>query len=66
MPYSDQKKGTLLAYTAIMFITPDSLFIRLANLTSWNLIFYMGFIPYLVVFVGLLIVYKKKFISQLI
>jgi len=45
MPYSDQKKGMLLAFTAIMFITPDSLFIRLANLTSWNLIFYRGFIP---------------------
>jgi len=66
MPYSDQKKGTLLAFTAIMFITPDSLFIILSNLTSWNLIFYRGFIPFLVVFVGLLIVYKTKFISQLI
>ena len=66
MPYSDQKKGTLLAFTAIMFITPDSLFIRLADLTSWNLIFYRGFIPFLTVFVGLLIIYKTKFISQLI
>ncbi len=66
MPYSDQKKGTLLAFTAIMFITPDSLFIRIANLTSWNLIFYRGFIPFVVVFAGLLIMYKTKFISQLI
>ena len=66
MPYSDQKKVMLLAFTAIMFITPDSLFIRLANLSSWNLIFYRGFIPFLVVFVGLLIIYKTKFISQLI
>ena len=66
MPYSDQKKGMLLAFTAIMFITPDSLFIRLANLTSWNLIFYRGFIPFLVVFIGLLIIYKTKFIKQLI
>ena len=66
MPYSDQKKGTLLAFTAIMFITPDSLLIRLANLNSWNLIFYRGFIPFLVVFIGLLIIYKTKLISQLI
>ena len=66
MPYSDQKKGTLLAFTAFMIITPDSLFIRLADLTSWNLIFYRGFIPFLTVFVGLLIIYKTKFISQLI
>jgi len=66
MPYSDQKKGMLLAFVAIMFITPDSLFIRLANLGSWNLIFYRGFIPFLVVLAGLLIFYKTKFISQLI
>ena len=66
MPYSDQKKGMLLAFVAIMFITPDSLFIRLANLTSWNLIFYRGFITFVIVFLGLLIIYKNKFISQLI
>ena len=35
-------------------------------LTSWNLIFYRGFIPFLVVFLGLLIIYKTKFISQLL
>ena len=66
MQYSDQKKGMLLAFIGIIFITPDSLFIRLANLTSWNLIFYRGFIPFVIVFVGLLIFYKNKFIPQLI
>ena len=66
MPYSDQKKGMLLAFTAIVFITPDSLFIRLASLESWNLIFYRGFIPFVVVFVGLLIIYKNKLITELI
>ena len=66
MPYSDQKRGTLLAFCAIMFITPDSLFIRLANLESWNLIFYRGFIPFIVVFAGLLIVYKNKLVNELI
>ena len=40
MKSTDQKKGTLLAFTAIMFITPDSLLIRLSNVESWNLIFY--------------------------
>ena len=65
MPYSDQKKGTLIAFTAIIFITPDSLFIRLASLDSWNLIFYRGFIPFLVVLAGLLITYKAKFIYEL-
>ena len=42
MKLADQKKGTLLAFTAIMFITPDSLLIRLSNVESWNLIFYRG------------------------
>ena len=63
--YNDQKKGMVLAFTAVMFITPDSLFIRLANLESWNLIFYRGFIPFLIVFVGLLIIYKSTLIKEL-
>ena len=66
MQYSDQKKGTLIAFTAIMLITPDSLFIRLANIESWNLIFYRGLIPFLVVFLGLLFVYKNKLVSEII
>jgi len=66
MSYSDQKKGTLIAFTAIMFITPDSLFIRLANLDSWNLIFYRGFIPFVVVFLGLVFIYKTKLIKEII
>jgi len=66
MQYSNQKKGMLLAFTAIMFITPDSLFIRLANTESWNLIFYRGIIPFLVVLIGLLFIYKKKLLKILI
>jgi len=66
MSYSDQKKGTLIAFTAIMFITPDSLFIRLANLDSWNLIFYRGFIPFVVVLLGLLALYKTKLLKEII
>ncbi len=66
MPYSHQKKGMLIAFTAIMFITPDSLLIRLASLDSWNLIFYRGIIPFLFVFLGLLIIYKTKLIKEII
>ena len=65
MKNKDQQKGTLLAFTAIMFITPDSLLIRLSNVESWNLIFYRGFIPFLAVFVGLLIIHKGKFFSSI-
>ena len=42
---SDQKKGSLLAFVAVMFITPDSLFIRLSNVDTWGLVFYRGAIP---------------------
>ena len=65
MPYSNQKKGMLLAFTAIMFITPDSLFIRLAHIESWSLIFYRGLIPFLAVFIGLVFIYKTKLLKEL-
>ena len=66
MAFSDQKKGMLIAFTAIMFITPDSLLIRLSNISSWNLIFYRGFIPFLVVFFGLLIIYKTRLLKEIV
>ncbi len=64
MQFSNQKKGMLMAFSAVIFLTPDSLFIRLANINSWNLIFYRGFIPFSVVFLGLLLIYKTNFIKQ--
>ena len=63
---SSQKKGSLLAFVAVMFITPDSLFIRLANIETWGMLFYRGAIPFLVTFIGLLFFYKKKFIKALL
>ena len=65
MQFSDQKKGMLMAFTAVMFLTPDSLFIRMANINSWNLIFYRGFIPFVFVLVGLLIIYKNNLIKKI-
>ena len=66
MKLTDQKKGTLLAFTAVMFITPDSLFIRLAHIDTWGLLFYRGAIPFIVVLTGLLIFYKKNFFKVLL
>ena len=66
MQLTDQKKGTLLAFIAIMFITPDSLLIRLSSIESWGLIFYRGIIPFFTVFICLLIIQKGQFISALI
>ena len=62
---SDQQKGSLMAFVAVMFITPDSLFIRLTNVETWGLVFYRGIIPFLVVFFGMLLIYKLSFFKIL-
>ena len=62
---TDQQKGSLLAFTAVIFITPDSLFIRLSNLDTWGLVFYRGIIPFFTVFFGMLLIYKLNFFKIL-
>ena len=63
---TDQQKGSLLAFVAVMFITPDSLFIRLSNLDTWGLVFYRGIIPFFTVFFGMLLIYKLNFFKILL
>ena len=63
---SDQQKGSLMAFVAVMFITPDSLFIRLSNVETWGLVFYRGIIPFFVVFFGMLLIYKLSFFKILL
>ena len=63
---TDQQKGSLLAFVAVMFITPDSLFIRLSNVDTWGLVFYRGIIPFLTVFFVMLIIYKLSFFNMLL
>ena len=62
---TDQQKGSLLAFVAVLFITPDSLFIRLSRIDTWGLVFYRGIIPFLVVFFVMLIIYRLKFFKLL-
>ena len=62
---NEQQKGSLLAFVAVMFITPDSLFIRLANVDTWSLVFYRGIIPFFTVFLGMLLIYKLSFFKML-
>ena len=62
---TDQQKGSLLAFVAVMFITPDSLFIRLSNIDTWGLVFYRGIIPFMTVLLGMLIIYKLNFFKIL-
>ena len=63
---NDQQKGSLLAFVAVMFITPDSLFIRLSNLDTWGLVFYRGIIPFFTVFFGMLMIYQLNFFKILL
>ena len=62
---TDQQKGSLLAFVAVMFITPDTLFIRMANVDTWSLVFYRGIIPFFTVLIGMLIIYKYEFFKML-
>ena len=62
---TDQQKGSLLAFVAVIFITPDTLFIRLANVDTWSLVFYRGMIPFFTVLIGMLIIYKYEFFKML-
>ena len=50
---------------AVIFITPDALFIRLSSIDTWGLVFYRGIIPFFSVFVGMLLIYKLNFFKIL-
>ena len=63
---TDQQKGSLLAFIAVMFITPDSLFIRLSTIDTWSLVFYRGIIPFITVLIGMLLIYKLNFFKILL
>jgi len=63
---SNQKKGSFLAFVAVMLITPDSIFIRLSNIETWGMLFYRGAIPFLFVLIGLIFFYKKNIFKALI
>ena len=62
---TNQQKGSLLTFIAVMLITPDSLLIRLSNIETWGMLFYRGAIPFVVVLIGLLIFYNKNFLNAL-
>ena len=64
--FSDQQKGSLLAFVAVIFITPDSLFIRLSSVDTWSLVFYRGMIPFMTVFIAMLLIYRLNFFKILL
>ena len=63
---NNQQKGSLLAFVGVMFITPDSLLIRLSNIETWGMLFYRGAIPFVCVLLGLIFFYKNNFFKALI
>ena len=63
---SNQHKGSLLAFVAVMLITPDSIFIRLSNIETWGMLFYRGAIPFVVVLIGLIFFYKNNLLKALL
>ena len=63
---SDQQKGSLLAFIAVILITPDSILIRLSNIETWGLLFYRGAIPFLIVLIGLIFFYKNNLFKAII
>ena len=63
MNLTDKQKGMGLAFLGVLFITPDSLLVRLISLESWGLIFFRGFLPFFFLLILLLIYYKKKFLE---
>ena len=64
--FSDQQKGSLLAFIAVILITPDSILIRLSNIETWGLLFYRGAIPFLIVLMGLIFFYKNNLFKAII
>ena len=65
MKLKNQQKGSLLAFTAVVLITPDSLFVRLSHIDTWGMLFYRGAIPFVVVLLGLFMIYKMNFFKLL-
>ena len=63
---SNQHRGSLLAFIAVILITPDSIFIRLSNIETWGMLFYRGAIPFIVVLAGLVIFYKNNLFKALV
>ena len=63
---TDQQNGSLMAFVAVMFITPDSLFIRLSNLDTWAVVFYRGLNAFFTVILGMILIISGVLIVNLI
>ena len=60
---SKSAQGLLWTFFGVIIISPDSLLIRLLNLSDYSLIFYRSFLPAITLFLFILWSYKKKTIN---
>ena len=66
MQLTNKQKGIALSLIGVLLITPDSLFIRLISISSWELVFYRGLVPFVCLFVLLFFYYKTKLVHSLV
>lgn len=64
MQISSRSKGLLWSLFGVLILSPDSLLIRLSNLSEFTLIFYRGALPPLTIIIFLIIYYKKNFLKS--
>ena len=66
MELTDKQKGIALSLIGVLVITPDSLFVRLIDLSSLELLFYRGLIPFFCLLILLTFLYKKKIFKKIV
>ena len=56
---SKSSQGLLWSFFGVLILSPDTLLIRLLNLTDFSLIFYRSFLPAVTIFLFLFWFYKR-------
>ena len=57
---TNKSKGTLLAFTGVMIITPDTLIIRMVTVDTWDLLFYRSLLPGSTLLMGYFILFHYR------
>lgn len=63
---SEHLKGLLITIFGVLILSPDSLFIRLANTNSWTMLFWRGLLFTLGIVLIILIIYRSTILHQFI
>ena len=58
------QKGTFLAFTGVMIVTPDTLIIRLVSIDTWNLLFYRSLFPGIALLTGYFVFFSSRAVSD--